>query len=62
MVARLGEVYWQVNPMYADTNGMTGHLSPNVFDFAVPLTMVAIWVAAFFINWPSARSSLSIIT
>jgi hypothetical protein len=48
MIARLGEVYWQVNPMYPDTNGMTGHLSPNVFDFAVPLTMIAIWVAAFF--------------
>jgi hypothetical protein len=48
MVARFGEVYWQVNPMYADTSGMSGHFSPNLFDLVVPLTMVAIWIAAFF--------------
>ena len=48
MIARLGEVYWQVNPMYPDTNGMIGHINVNLFDIVVPLTMIAIWVAAFF--------------
>jgi hypothetical protein len=47
MIARLGEVYWQVNPMYADTSGTSGHFSPNLFDLVVPVTMIAIWVAAF---------------
>ena len=48
MIARLGEVYWQVNPMYLDTNGTTGHFSPNLFDVVVPITMIAIWLAGFF--------------
>ncbi len=51
MIARLGEVYWQVNPMYPDTNGMIGHINVNLFDIVVPLTMIAIWVAAFFYQY-----------
>jgi hypothetical protein len=48
LIARVGESYWQIIPNFADTNGITAHFSPNLFDLVLPVTLAGIWIAAFF--------------
>jgi hypothetical protein len=48
LVARVGELYWHVNPNFKDTNGITGHFHPNWMDLVLPIALASIWIAAFF--------------
>jgi hypothetical protein len=48
LIARVGEIYWQVNPNFKDTSGMTGHFSPNLMDAVLPIALASIWITAFF--------------
>ncbi len=47
LFARFGESYWQIIPNFPDTNGLTGHFSPNLFDLVIPIALAGIWIAAF---------------
>jgi hypothetical protein len=48
LFARVGESFWQINPNFADTNGITGHFSPNLFDLVLPIAMAGIWFTVYF--------------
>jgi hypothetical protein len=48
LVARVGEIYWQANPAFRDTSGITGHFNPNFMDLVLPIALVSIWITAFF--------------
>jgi len=48
MVARYGDLFWQIVPNFKDASGLTGHFFMTWFDLAVPLAMAATWFAFFF--------------
>jgi hypothetical protein len=48
LFARVGEIYWQVNPNFKDTSGLTGHFNPNLMDVVLPIALASIWITAFF--------------
>jgi len=48
LFSRVGEIYWQINPNFPDTSGITGHFHVNMFDIALPIALAAVWIAAFF--------------
>jgi hypothetical protein len=48
VVARIGELYWQINPNFKDTSGITGHFNPNWMDLVLPIALASIWITAFF--------------
>ncbi|MCU1284874.1 MAG: hypothetical protein JWO13_1224 [Acidobacteriales bacterium] len=48
LFARVGEIFWQVNPNFKETSGITGHFNPNIMDMVLPIALAAIWITAFF--------------
>ena len=48
LCARVGEIYWQVLPNFADASGITGHFHVTLPDIIVPVALIAIWVTMFF--------------
>jgi len=48
LFARLGESFWQINPNFADTSGLTGHFHLTVFDIVLPIAMAGIWFTVYF--------------
>jgi heme/copper-type cytochrome/quinol oxidase subunit 1 len=48
LFARVGESFWQINPNFADTNGITGHFHLTLFDVVLPIAMAGIWFTVYF--------------